>query len=87
MPTAGQKQGCLAGGQRDKPKHCYRSLDEAYSGLAWMVENLAAVEENLRAYQCRYSPGDDPHFHVGRIPGAVRKQYGRMPATGGNHRR
>lgn len=85
--SAGQKRGCLEGGHRIRPKTEYRSLDAARRGLDWMVENLLAIRENLRAYECRYSPADDPHFHVGRKPGEVRKQYGRMPADGGNHRR
>jgi hypothetical protein len=41
----------------------------------------------LRTYQCRYSPADEPHWHVGHIPGEAQKQYGRMPLDGGNHKR
>lgn len=85
--TAGQKRGCLEGGARTKPKTRLPSLEAAYVQIEWMVENLTAVREHLRAYESRYSDPGEPHFHVGRIPVQERKQYGRMPAVGGNHRR
>lgn len=87
MASAAQKRGCLAGGKRTKPKTSYPDADAADRGLDWMVENLGARREQMRAYQCRYSPAHDPHWHVGHIPGDAQKHYGRMPQRGGRHRR
>lgn len=87
MASLGRKKGCLAGGRREKPKTPYPSRESAQAGLEWMVENLGALREQLRVYECRYSPRYDPHFHVGHPPDKARRNHGRMPARGGNHRR
>jgi hypothetical protein len=85
--SAGQRYGCLEGGTRKKPKTRCPSREAAQAQLDWMVENLMAVRALLRVYECRYSDPGVPHFHVGRKPKEAHTQYGRIPATGRNHRR
>lgn len=87
MASAAAKRGCVGGAKRGKAKTRYPTRDVAQRALEWMVDNLSARGEDLRVYECRYSPVGDPHFHVGHKPGETQKQYGRMPADGGNHRR
>jgi hypothetical protein len=89
MAGESERKGCLAGGTAKKPKHRYPSAPAAWSGLRWMVEYLGCHKDSMRVYQCRYSPANDPHWHVGHKPRETgqRQQYGRMPEDGGNHRR
>jgi hypothetical protein len=84
---AAAKSGCVGGAKRTKSKTKYPNRDLAQRGLEWIVEVLGARREDLRVYECRYAPPGEPHFHVGHKPGETQKQYGRMPADGGNHRR
>lgn len=87
MASAAAKSGCLGGAKRSKPKTQYPDRESGQRALEWIVANLGARREDLRVYECRYSPVGEPHFHVGHKPGETQRQYGRMPADGGNHRR
>lgn len=86
MLNKGEKRGCI-GGREGRRKTQYDDRDSAQQGLEWMVDNLGAVRDLLRVYECRYSADPlRPHFHVGHKPGEV-ANYGRMPEGKNNHRR
>lgn len=87
MATMGQKRGCVHA-STGRPKTGYPSREEAQAGLEWMVRTQGTDPAKVRVYECRYSPDPlAPHFHVGGKPLADRRNHGRMPVSGGNHRR
>lgn len=75
MPGASRKRGCTDA-STGKPKTMYDTREDAHSARMWMVDKMGVSPEKLRVYECRYS-GDDPHFHVGGVPLAKKRNYGR----------
>jgi hypothetical protein len=73
MASNGERKGCFGGIKNgDRPKTAHSSRDSAQRQLEWMVTNLGSYREQLRVYECRYAPADEPHFHVGHKPGSKR---------------